>query len=50
MVGAQPYKGGKKGGDTGIDGYLYFKPDGKMTEKAVVSVKSGQESQSQHGA
>jgi len=42
MVEAQPYKGGKKGGDTGIDGYLYFKPDGKTTEKAVVSVKGGQ--------
>ena len=42
MIEAQPYKGGKKGGDTGIDGYLYFKPDGKTTEKAVVSVKGGQ--------
>lgn len=42
MIEAQPYKGGKKGGDTGIDGYLYFKPDGKVTEKAVVSVKGGQ--------
>jgi site-specific DNA-methyltransferase (adenine-specific) len=42
MIEAQPYKGGKKGGDTGIDGYLYFKPDGKLTEKAVVSVKGGQ--------
>lgn len=41
MVEAQPYKGGKKGGDTGVDGYLYFKPDGKTTEKAVVSVKGG---------
>ena len=42
MIEAQPYKGGKKGGDTGIDGYLYFKPDGKVTEKAVISVKGGQ--------
>jgi site-specific DNA-methyltransferase (adenine-specific) len=42
MIEAQPYKGGRKGGDTGIDGYLYFKPDGKVTEKAVVSVKGGQ--------
>jgi site-specific DNA-methyltransferase (adenine-specific) len=42
MVEAQPYKGGRKGGDTGIDGYYYFKPDGKTTEKAVVSVKGGQ--------
>jgi hypothetical protein len=23
----------------GIDGHIYFKPDGKTTEKAVVSVK-----------
>lgn len=38
---AQPYKGGKKGADTGIDGIIYFKPDGKTTEKAIVSVKGG---------
>jgi DNA modification methylase len=42
MIEAQPYKGGKKGGDFGVDGYLYFKPDGKVTEKAIVSVKGGQ--------
>ena len=42
MIEAQPYKGGKKGGDGGVDGYLYFKPDGKKTEKAIVSVKGGQ--------
>jgi len=41
MVEAQPYKGGRKGADGGVDGYLYFKPDGKTTEKAVVSVKGG---------
>ena len=41
MISAQPYKGGKKGGDGGIDGFLYFKPDGKKTEKAIVSVKGG---------
>ncbi len=41
MIEAQPFKGGKKGGDGGVDGYLYFKPDGKKTEKAVVSVKGG---------
>jgi hypothetical protein len=28
--------------DTGIDGYLYFKPDGKTTEKAVIEVKGGE--------
>jgi DNA modification methylase len=37
----QLFKGGKKGGDGGVDGYLYFKPDGKITEKAVISVKGG---------
>ena len=29
------------GADTGIDGHIYFKPDGKQTEKAIVSVKGG---------
>lgn len=42
MIDAQPFKGGKKGGDGGVDGYIYFKPDGKKTEKAIVSVKGGQ--------
>lgn len=42
MIEAQPYKGGKKGADSGIDGFLYFKPDGKTTEKAIVEVKSGE--------
>ncbi len=41
VLEAQPYKGGKKGADRGIDGYVYFKPDGKVTEKAIVSVKGG---------
>ncbi|MFZ1416402.1 MAG: DNA methyltransferase [Defluviicoccus sp.] len=41
LVGAVPYGGKKKGADTGIDGHIYFKPDGKTTEKAVVSVKGG---------
>jgi DNA modification methylase len=41
MVEAQPYKGGKKGADGGVDGYIYFKPDGRTVEKAVVSVKGG---------
>jgi len=39
--GAQPFKGGKKGADGGIDGFVYFKPDGKATERAIVSVKGG---------
>ncbi len=42
MIDAQPYKGGKKGGDGGVDGFLYIKPDGKRTEKVIVSVKGGQ--------
>lgn len=41
LVEAQPFKGGQKGADRGVDGYLYFKPDGKRTEKAIVSVKGG---------
>ncbi len=41
LVNAIPYGGKKKGADSGIDGYIYFKPDGKTTEKAVVSVKGG---------
>jgi DNA modification methylase len=42
MIDAQPYKGGKKGGDGGMDGFLYIKPDGKRTGKVIVSVKGGQ--------
>ena len=42
MIEAQPFKGGRKGADGGIDGYLYFKADGRVTEKAVVSVKGGE--------
>jgi site-specific DNA-methyltransferase (adenine-specific) len=42
MISAQPYKGGRKGGDGGVDGFLYIKPDGKKTEKIIVSVKGGQ--------
>jgi Restriction endonuclease len=41
LVNAVPYGGKKKGADTGIDGIIYFKPDGKQTEKAIVSVKGG---------
>jgi adenine specific DNA methylase Mod len=42
LVNAVPFGGTKKGADTGIDGLIYFKPDGKTTEKAVVSVKGGE--------
>jgi hypothetical protein len=41
LVNAVPYGGKRKGADTGIDGHIYFKPDGKATEKAIVSVKGG---------
>lgn len=41
MVDAQPFGGRKKGADGGIDGVIYFKPDGRRTEKAIVSVKGG---------
>lgn len=47
LIGAQPYGAGvsgkgKKGGDSGIDGMLYFlTPGGERVEKVVVSVKGG---------
>lgn len=41
LVDAMPYGGKKKGADGGVDGIIYFKPDGKRTEKAIVSVKGG---------
>jgi len=42
LVNAVPYGGKKKGADSGIDGIIYFKPDGKQTERAIVSVKGGE--------
>lgn len=41
MVGARPYGGKKKGADGGIDGLLFFRSDKDTTEKALVSVKGG---------
>lgn len=41
MVDAMPYGGKKKGADGGVDGIIYFKPDGRRTERAIVSVKGG---------
>ena len=41
MIDAMPFGGRKKGADGGIDGILYFKPDGRRAEKAIVSVKGG---------
>lgn len=42
LVGAQPYKGGKKGADSGIDGIIYFQDDKKQAKKIIVSVKGGE--------
>ena len=49
LIGAQPYgatsarKRGKRGGDNGIDGVMYFRtPGGEMLEKCIVSVKGGE--------
>ena len=39
VVDADPWKGGRKGADTGIDGIIWFKPDSRTTEKAIVEVK-----------
>ncbi len=41
LINAVPFGGKKKGADSGIDGLIYFKPEGKATEKAIVSVKGG---------
>jgi site-specific DNA-methyltransferase (adenine-specific) len=41
MLDAMPFGGRKKGADGGIDGIIYFKPDGRKTETALVSVKGG---------
>ena len=40
-IGAQPYKGGKKGMDRGIDGYLHFRDADNKSQFAVISVKGG---------
>lgn len=42
LLKAVPYAGRKKGADGGIDGLIYFRPDGQRVEKAVVSVKGGE--------
>jgi site-specific DNA-methyltransferase (adenine-specific) len=39
LVNAVPFAGKKKGANSGIDGLIYFKPEGKTSEKAIVSVK-----------
>lgn len=41
LVQAQPYKGGKKGADGGVDGFIFAEVDKGKTEKIIVSVKGG---------
>ncbi len=38
---ARPFRGGKKGADTGIDGIVYLRTGKTATEKAIVEVKGG---------
>ncbi|MFN4274364.1 MAG: restriction endonuclease [Aliihoeflea sp.] len=38
---AQPFRGGKKGADTGIDGIVYLRTEKNRTDKAIVEVKGG---------
>ncbi|OHC74908.1 MAG: DNA methylase [Rhodospirillales bacterium RIFCSPLOWO2_12_FULL_58_28] len=42
LVEARPYGGKKKGADGGIDGILFFRSGKDKTEKALVSVKGGE--------
>lgn len=41
LIKAVPVAGRKKGADGGIDGVIYFRPEGKQTQRAIVSVKGG---------
>ena len=41
LVNAQPYQGGRKGADRGIDGLLYVEVGRNKTEKIIVQVKGG---------
>ena len=40
-IGAQPYKGGRKGMDRGVDGYLHFRDADQKPQFGIVSVKGG---------
>lgn len=42
LVGVQPYKGGKKGADQGVDGVGFIEVGKGKTEKVLVSVKGGE--------
>jgi site-specific DNA-methyltransferase (adenine-specific) len=39
---AQPYKGGRKGPDTGIDGIVYLRTGKATSGKAIIEVKGGE--------
>jgi site-specific DNA-methyltransferase (adenine-specific) len=41
LVNAQPYQGGRKGADRGIDGLRYIEVGKGRTEKVIVQVKGG---------
>ncbi|MBB3474150.1 DNA methyltransferase [Sphingomonas sp. BK345] len=43
LIGAMPHGGRRKGADGGVDGLLYCRPDGRTVERALVSVKSGEQ-------
>ena len=42
LVDAQPRDGGKKGADAGVDGVIFFQDTADATERAIVSVKGGE--------
>jgi len=42
LVNVQPYRGGKKGADQGIDGMAFIEVAKGKTEKVIVSVKGGE--------
>lgn len=42
LVGVQPYKGGKKGADQGVDGLGFIEVSKGKSEKVLVSVKGGE--------
>jgi site-specific DNA-methyltransferase (adenine-specific) len=39
---AQPWKGGRKGADAGIDGIVYLRTGKARTDKAIIEVKGGE--------
>ena len=41
LVEAQPFRGGRRGADGGVDGLIWFNLERGKAEKAVVSVKGG---------